>query len=533
MAVPPLVPVYGYGVPEAPLAVPGLTFAPVPPAAPNYTALAPITPGAAPIQAGDLRAPPILITPNVYASEGYTDNPRNTPQTFSDSLTEIRGAANISFDTLHLQGQLSNSIDYLRYARSHDLDSLNDNLLGYGLATIIPDHFYVDGRAALTQVSQTGGQGFGNAANILPSEQTQALITSLSPIARTSFGDLVDTELRYNYAQDTFNNGSLLNNTVPSSANSLSNTTQNNATLSVATGRAFSVIASKLTLDATKIGSASPAQSTQLRAYDDLEYVFNTQVAALARLGYEDLRYPLQPAATTIGPTWLLGGRYSPAPGDYLVLRYGLQDGIYGPNGALRYQLTARTTLLASYSSGLSSSQQQLLSNLDTSQLSANGTIVNQFTGLPSALSNPEFAYSADNIYRTKNFQFGIQTVLDRDTFGLQALFDHRGALGQQPVGASVVSGTDTTYGANLTWSRSLTPRLTASAILGYTKDSASAQKTISNNISLSYTISEHFNGVLLYQFVNVTGNTVTLDNGATSGPYTRNLVEVALTRNF
>lgn len=521
-------------MPTPPLAIEGPTFAPAPPAAPNYTALPPITPGAAPIQAGDVRAPPILITPNLYVSEGYTDNPRNTSQTFSDSLSEYRGATNISFDTLHLQGQLSSSTDYLRYARSHDLDSLNENLLGFGLATIIPDHLYVDGRAALTQISQSGGQAFGNAANILPSQQTQALITSLSPIARTSFGDLVDTEFRYNYAQDIFSNGSLLNNTVPSSASSLSNTTQNEATLSIATGRAFSVIASKLTLDATKVDSASSAQSTQLQVYDDLEYQFNTQLAALGRLGYEDLRYPLQPAATTVGPTWLLGGRYSPAPGDYLVLRYGLQNGIYGPNGALRYQITARTNLLASYSSGLSSSQQQLLGNLDTSQLSANGTIVNQFTGLPSALSNPEFAYSANNVYRTKDIQIGIQTSLDRDTFGLNIVFDHRGALGPQPLGVTnILSGTDTTYGANLNWSRSVTPRLTASASIGYTKDIASAQKSITNNLSLSYTIAEHLNGLLLYQFTNVTGNTVTLDTGATSGPYTRNLIEVALTRNF
>lgn len=536
----PLTPAYGYGVPAPPFDITGPTFAPVPPAPPSYTSLPPITPGAAPIQAGDVRAPPILITPNAYVSEGYTDNPRNTRQTFSDSETRLLGGANISFDTLRLQGQLSGNIEYDRFLRAHDQNKLDNNLLGYGLGTVVPDHIYIDGRAAVTQLSQAGGVGFANSNVILPSQQTQAFVTSLSPIARTSFGDYVDTELRYTYGLDVFNNGSLLNNTASPAANSLSNITQNDVTLSVATGRAFSVLASKLTLDATKIDSASAARSTQLQAYDDLEYAFNTHFAALARVGYEDLRYPLQPAATTTGPIWLLGGRYSPAPGDYVVLRYGLQSGIYGLNGSLRYQLTARTNILASYSSGLSSSQQDLLTNLDTSQLAANGTIVNSFTGLPSALSNPAFAYSANNIFRSKALQVGIQTGLDRDTFGLNAVYSQRNALGPQPVLSpqpagvtNVVSGSDTSYGVNLNWSHILMPALTGSASLGYVRDTAGGQKTLSSDLTFSYTFSDKLSGVLHYQFVNVSGNTVALTSGATFGPYTRNLVEIALSRNF
>jgi uncharacterized protein (PEP-CTERM system associated) len=302
----------------------------------------------------------------------------------------------------------------------------------------------------------------------------------------------------------------------------------------VATGRAFSLVASKLTIDATKIDSESTARSTQLQVNDDLEYAINSRFAVLGRVGYEDLQYPLQPAATTTGPTWLLGGRYSPSPGDYLVLQYGLQSGGYGLNGTMRYQLTARTNILASISNGLSSSQQDLLTNLDTSQLASNGTIVNRFTGLPSALSNPEFAYSANNIYRSKIAQVGIQTGLDRDTFGLIAVYNHRDALGAQPTGTtSVVSGTDTSYGINFNWSRSLTPALTGSATLGYARDVASAQKTLSSDLSFSYAFSDRLSGVLHYQFVNVTGNTVAFSSGATSGAYTRNLIEIAVARNF
>jgi len=545
VAPPPLTPAYGYGVPAPPLAFPGPTYAAAPPAAPNYTALAPIAPGAAPIQAGDLRAPPVLIGSNVYVSEGYTDNPRNTRQTFSDSITRLRGATNISIDTVRLQGQLSDSSDYSRFMRAHDENSLNSNLSAFGLATIIRDHLYVDGRAAFTPLSRVGGVGFANSNIIRPSQQTQAFVTSFSPIARGSFGDLFDAELRYNYSADIFNNGSLLNNTTPSSASSLTDTTQNEVTLSVATGRAFSLITSKLTLDAIKIDSGSAARSTQLQIYDDLEYAINARFSILGRFGYEDLRYPLQPAATTTGPIWLIGGRYTPSPGDYLLLRYGTQsgtsgqggtsgqNGTYGFDGSLHYQLTARTAILASYDSSLSSSQQNLVNNLNAAQLSSNGVIVNSVTGLPLALSNPEFAYAANNVYRNNTAQVGMQTTLDRDTFGLNAVFDHRDALGSQPVGTSAVAGTDTTYGINFNWSRSLTPSLTGGATLGFARDIASDQRTLNSDLTFSYTFSDRLSGVLHYQFVNVTGNTVALTSGTTAGPYTRNLIEIGLTRNF
>ena len=65
--------------------------------------------------------------------------------------------------------------------------------------------------------------------------------------------------------------------------------------------------------------SQSAARSTQLRAYDNLAYQFNQKFAGLARLGYENLDYPLQPAASFTGPSWSLGARYTPFQGSYLI----------------------------------------------------------------------------------------------------------------------------------------------------------------------------------------------------------------------
>jgi uncharacterized protein (PEP-CTERM system associated) len=521
---------YGYGTPAAPNGTtPTLTL---PASAPSPTGLPPLVPGAVPIQAGDLRAPPILISPVVQLFEGYTDNPSSLPQGTPDSITRAIGSANISFDTVRIKGQLSNTIDYDKYARDSSQTSLTDNLLGMGLVTVVPNQLFIDTRTTITQLSKAGGVGFAPSSVIPQSQQTQAFLTSISPILRESFGDWLDTELRYNYGMNSFSNGSLLgggSTSAGSASAALSNSTQNEATLSLATGRAITEIASKLTLDAVNVGSQSNIKSTQLRAYDDLEYAFNTKVAAIARIGYDDIRYPLLPAATTIGPIWLVGGRLSPAPGDYLTVRYGLQDGIYGANGLMSYQVTARTKILASLQNGLSSSQQQLQASLGTSALDSNGTVVNQYSGLPSALSNPEFGYTSDNIYRTKQGLFGIQTTLDRDAFGILATYNRQVALGPTTA-AEATSGTNTSYGANINWSRSLTPLLTSNASLGYARALVGDEKTLTADFSLTYTLSPTLDGIIHYQFINVNASNVAV---VSTGSYRSNLIEVGITRRF
>src|SRR5205085_8516517 len=118
------------------------------------------------------------------------------------------------------------------------------------------------------------------------------------------------------------------------------------------------------------------SKSTQLRAFDDLEYQFNREFAALGRIGYENLRFPLQPAATTTGIIWLVGGQWTPLPGSYFVFHYGRLDGFYGFDGILRYQATPNTAILGSFQRNLSSSQGNLLNNLNASQLDSNGILV-------------------------------------------------------------------------------------------------------------------------------------------------------------
>jgi hypothetical protein len=526
-------PRYGFGNFMPPLGPGG--FLPEQPAAPQAAGgLAVLQPGALPIQAGNLRAPPILISPLAHISQTYTDNPRGTPGTLSDTITRFGGGTLISYDTVHLQGQLTGSLDYQKYARATDQDTLNVNLLGYGLGTIVRDHVLVDGRAAITQFSRTGGIGFASNAVIPPSQQTQVMLVSLTPIVRGSFSNYIDAELRYNVGVTIFQDGSLLNNTPPNGnpaipPSSLGDTTQNAAMLTLATGRRFTLLSSTLSLSAANTESQSSAKSSRLGAVEDIEYQINTQFAALGRIGYMEVNYPRQTTGNFNGGIYRMGGRFTPFPGSYLTAFYGRQESGHGFEGALRYQLTPLTTVGASLERSLATPQQQFLNNLNISQVNPSGMLVNRVTGLPLTLTNPEVASLTSTAYRNENAQFFIQTMEGRNTFGTVAFVTHRTAVGN-PTGvtgiAQTLSGNDTAIGANFSWGRSLTPRLSSQASVGYVRQTAGHQNTLTANLSLSYTLSERFRAGLYYQMLNI-------DTALPNASYYRNQIEIGLTANF
>ena len=165
---------------------------------------------------------------------------------------------------------------------------------------------------------------------------------------------------------------------------------------------------------------------------------------------------------------------------------------------------------------------------LNSSELNPQGVIVDQSTGLPSALINPQFPNSTTNVFRNQNMRIGLQTTLDRDTYGVFGFADERTALGPPTAVtgvAAISSGSDTALGANFNWSRSVTPYLTSAATLGYATARASHSKTLTADLSLNYPLSATLSAVLHYQFINV--------DSAIVGSYRRNQVEIGVTRSF
>src|SRR6266550_1323003 len=355
--------------------------------------------GVVPLQANDPNAPAILIQPVASVSETFTDNINfvHAPRR-AGTYTTLSPGVSISADTPRLQAVFTGTLNGIFYVPSSNLNQVTGSLYASGFGTVIPDLFFVDARSAVTQSTTLPGFGFQNLSQLPANQQTQVYSTTISPYLRKSFDGLVDSELRYTFGTTNFGgNTTVLGPVTPATPTtlvaptSLSSSIFNEGTLIAATGSDFRRSLSRLTIDASNYNSGSTSQNSQFSAYDDLEYRIRPQVAALARVGYQNQQYPFAPAATFVGATWLIGGRvgtYGPDPA-YFALEYGKQQGVYGFSGSARYNITPTMLFTGSLVQGISSPAQYIQGALATSTLDAFGSIVDEFSGLPTAFYSP------------------------------------------------------------------------------------------------------------------------------------------------
>src|SRR5215469_15515167 len=457
----PLAPGGGFGFAN-PLNSPNAVGNVAPPAAPvaptNPLGLAPLGLGVVPLQANDPNAPAYLIRPFASVTETLTDNVRNVHSPRDPAAwTNLAPGVSISADTPRLQGVLTGNLNTALYIPTSDLNQVYGSLYANGFGTIVPDALFINANALVTQSSNQPGLGFQNLSQVTPNQQTQVYSANVSPFLRKSFDGLVDSELRYTFGWTNFGGNTTVTNSPLVTPSNLSSGISNEGTFIAATGQNFSRTLARLTIDASDFNSNSTNQNSQFSAFNDFEYRFTPQIAALARAGYQNIQYPFSPAATFAGPTWLIGGAVgtyaiggygSSGPG-YLALQYGRQQGVYGFTGSAQYNITPTMLFTASLVQGVSGQAQYLQNTLASSSLDPFGSIVAAYPGLPTAFYNPGLGLK-NNVYRQHLLNFGLTETIQRDRYTLYGTASNYQSL-TPPVTAPTKS-----YGVNLSWYRDI-----------------------------------------------------------------------------
>jgi hypothetical protein len=511
----PSLPQSGYGVPSP--IQPSNTAPPNPEAAPqNPGSLRLPSPGAGitPLQQVQPAAPAILVLPTATLGEMLTSNANNTATDHvADIETRLMPGLSVSADTPRLKGILNGNLEYDKYAVTTNNDRFFGNLYASGSVTALPEHLFLDVKSAVSQAATFGAAGFTPISQLPKSQVTEVYGNTASPYFRESYGGLLDAELRYRVTS-TIYGGSTTALQAPvfpaltPTAGALSNSLTNDGTLILATGRDFSRLLSRLTIDTSQTNAApgSVIPNSRVTAYDDVEYRITSTVSALGRFGYENIRYPFAPSATASGLLWQAGGRLALGPGaQYLSLRYGLEEGIYGATGSLRYEITPATVLTAEATQGVGSQQTAFGNTLAGSSLDAYGQLVDQYN-LPTAFFNPEFGLQ-NNVFRTYLYSAGVTTMVGANHFFLFSVYDHQVSLAfMQPPTTSIST--------NFGWSREIRPDLTALASVGFanvtnqtlvTSTAPTAvttvphQNTATVSLSLNYLFSETLTGSMVY----------------------------------
>ncbi len=503
--------------------------------------------GVVPLQAYDPNAPAVLIRPSVSLGETFTDNVNyvNSPRTFA-AITQLGGGVSASVDTPRLQavatGQGTGSI-YLPSSNS-DLNQIYGNLYANGHGTIYPDLLYVDAQSLITQSTTLPGFGFQNLSTLPRNQQTQQFVNNISPYLMKSFGPWADTQLRYTFSSSNYGGNTIVTTSpsIPGLSN-LASTTLNEGTFIAVTGENFQKLVARFTADAAELNGSSVNQSTQVSAYNDLQYNFTPTIAALGRAGYQNLRYPGSPAATFAGATWLAGGRIGTVGPDqpaYVALQYGRQQGSFGFTGSSQVNITPSMVFSASAVQGIAGQGQLFASNLATSTLSPSGGIVNQSTGLPIAFSSPGLGIS-NNVYRQHLFTAGLTNSLPPNSYSLYGSYVEQQSL-------STGTGVPTkSLGVNFTYSRDVRPDVRGYASVGFLNSVNSPTvvpgtttvnfsqttnfNTVNATLGLNYVLARTLTGSIIYNFYYQTNGTVLA--GGRNGDVFANQLQFLLSKTF
>jgi hypothetical protein len=404
--------------------------------------------------------------------------------------------------------------------------------------------FYVDAQSSITQSSTLPGFGFQNLSTLPRNQQTQQFITNISPYLIKSFGPWADTMLRYTFSSSNYGGNTVITAS-PSTPglNNLASTTLNEGTFIAVTGENFQNLVARFTADAAQLNGSFLNQSTQVNAYNDLQYNFTPMIAALGRAGYQNQSYPGSPAATFAGATWLAGGRVGTVGPDqpaYVALQYGRQQGVLGFTGSSQVNITPSMVFSANLVQGVGSQGQFFASNLANSTLSPSGGIVNQSTGLPVALSSPGLGIS-NNVYRQHLFTAGLSDSLPPNYYSLYGSY-----IEQQSLSTTVGVPTKS-LGINFTYSRDIRPDASGYASLGFVNSVNSPtvvpgtttvnfnQRTNSDNVNatlgINYVLARTLTASIVYNFYYQTNGTVLA--GGRNGDVFVNQLQLLLSKTF
>ncbi len=452
--------------------------------------------GVVPLQAYDPNAPAVLIQPSVSLGEILTDNVNNvtSPRKFA-AITQLGGGLSVSVDSPRLQAVATGQGSEYFYlpSSSSTPNQPSGSLYANGHGTIYPDLLYVDAQSSLIPSTTLPGFGFQNLSTLPRNQQTLQFINNISPYLIKSFGPWADTELRYTFSSGNYG-GNTTVTTSPSSTpglNSLASTTLNEGTFIAATGEEFQKAVARFTADAAELNGSSVNQSTQVSAYNDLQYNFTPTIAALGRAGYQNIRYPGSPAATFSGATWLAGGRVGTVGPDqpaYVALQYGRQQGVLGFTGSSQVNITPSMVFSANLVQGVSSQGQLFASNLANSTLSPSGGIVNQSTGLPTSFSSPGLGIS-NNVYRQHLFSAGLSDTLPPNSYSLYGSYTEQQSL-------STGVGTPTkSLGVNFVYTRDIRPDVSGYASIGFV-NSVNSPTIVPGTTTVNFSQTTNFNSV-------------------------------------
>lgn len=492
--------------------------------------------------------------PSIDVDVGATDNAFmvNSPRR-GDIFTTIFPSLTITGDTRRLKVNATYSPVATIFAQTASRTRLDQYFGGDAFATIVPDLFYVDLRANITQSSITGGYSPYGSIGLNGQNQVQTSSVAVTPSLVHRFGGWGTGTLAYTLVYTAQNGYGLGNNFASSFGGTPSglpiggaplfgpNTnfggnqtlTTNRELAQFTTGENLGRINLTFAADATQFSGSGFYRNAFRNLYTvSGAYALNRSIALLGLVGYEDLQYSGIPGIRINEPVWRAGVRWTPNPDSTVTAEYGRLDGVESLFVDGSYAPTARTRIYANYSSGITSANQLAQTLLTQANFGPGGLATNSITGAP-LVNTGAFFGTQNSLYQLRQFSITGALLRPRDTYSVSIVNQEQQVLAG--TGTTATSGSyGGTYG-QVSWQHDLSPVVSSGVYVQYGTFTpqfngiggsvASAQFASANaglNYTMTPTLSSHVNYIVSSRF----------GGGAGTG-YLENIFLVGIRKGF
>lgn len=529
--------------------------------------------------------PAWIVTPSLTVDAGVDDNALevSSPRR-ADVFTDIIPAITVTGDTSRLQVNATYSPVVTLFAQTPARDIVSQYLSGDAFATVVPDLFYMDLRAFITQSSITGGYGGGyggyagnigygpsGALALNGQDQVQTTTVSFTPYLVHRFDGWGTATLSYSLAYTTQNgygpagNVGTTGTTIPFSTGPYSGYGVNSGFLGNQTLLTNSELAQFTTgenLGRTNLTAAVSLQqyggngvfggngvvtptgvATGGSSYDNLytlngTYALNRSIALIGEIGYEDLRFASTPVIAVDSPVWQVGVQWTPNPDSRVTASYGRRDGIDSAYLDAYYAPTARTRIYATYSSGLQTAALAQQGLLQTSSFGPVGLQTSSVTGAPLTTTGNAFG-TQNSLYRDHLLSVTAVLMRPRDTFSLGLTHET-----ETVVAGAVGLASGTSYGGTygtLAWQHDLSPATSSTVFVEYGTDMTQLvgpQAAVATNANVSeqfYAVNAALNHAISQTLTSYASYTLSgrFGSAVPGRNYLDNIVLVGLSKGF
>lgn len=435
-----------------------------------------------------------------------TDNVRARPNSEgreSDLITTAEVGVRARKAGGRAEGTVAYDLARDTYLQTSGLNDFRHRLLGIGTAEVLEDRLLATASAAISD-EDADGQGVTTATDrATPGNRATVANSSVGLTWRERMGQVAVGEASYRLADVRY-----LDTDVPAARSpSLNDTTIHDVSVQVSGGPRFTRFSWTLLGAWSETTAEDEGENLdQGTAGGRVEYRLNPIVSLLGSGGYDEVRRDGSDVTfdgtRASGPFYMGGIRLTPGPRTDLRLSVGERYGETAWEGALRYLVSARARVFASYAESVETQERVLARQLRSLTTDADGTFVDAATQLP-ANPNALLDHGASGAFRHSLFQAGFTGIQGRNTFSLLSFYSRR------DYADGAADNNSRSWGAAGQVDRRLSPRLSAGISAGWARLTASAepdQTTVRGGIHASYALSPSLTGTLSYAHLHRSG---------------------------